>query len=90
MQVPSAESIALTDAQQSSMAIARYDSAPAACNDHDPRAFEVARRVGQLIESRTARHRCGTRRQYGGARVCGQGRRGPDGPLPARATSRSA
>jgi len=31
--------------------IGPYERSPATCNDHDPRSFEVANRVGRLIES---------------------------------------
>src|SRR5215469_12963565 len=31
--------------------IGPYEAMPAACHEHDPRAMEVARRVGALIES---------------------------------------
>ena len=45
-------SSALTDPLQESVAIGPYEQSPATCNDHDPRSFEVARRVAHLIESR--------------------------------------
>jgi GrpB-like predicted nucleotidyltransferase (UPF0157 family)/mannose-6-phosphate isomerase-like protein (cupin superfamily) len=41
-----------TDPPQESLAIGPYEQWPAACNDHDPRFFEVAERIGYLIESR--------------------------------------
>ena len=42
---------ALTDSPQESVVIAPYEQLPAICNDHDPRSFEVAKRVADLIES---------------------------------------
>ena len=42
---------ALTDSPQESVVIAPYEQLPATCNDHDPRSFEVAKRVADLIES---------------------------------------
>jgi GrpB-like predicted nucleotidyltransferase (UPF0157 family) len=36
---------------QESAAIGPYEQLPAICNEHDPRSFEVARRVADLIES---------------------------------------
>ena len=43
--------LALTDPPQESVVIAPYEQLPAICNDHDPRSFEVAKRVADLIES---------------------------------------
>ena len=43
--------LALADHPQESPQIGPYEQSPAACKDHDPRAFEVAKRVGHLIES---------------------------------------
>src|SRR5208337_3066549 len=42
---------ALTDPLQELVAIGPYEQLPATCNDHDPRSFEVAKRVADLIES---------------------------------------
>ena len=42
---------ALTDPLQELVVIGPYEQLPATCNDHDPRSFEVARRVADLIES---------------------------------------
>src|SRR5271157_1863802 len=42
---------ALTDPLQELVAIGPYEQLPAICNDHDPRSFEVAKQVGDLIES---------------------------------------
>ena len=42
---------ALTDPLQESAVIGPYEPSPATCNDHDPRTFEVAKRVANLIES---------------------------------------
>ena len=44
-------SSALTDPLQELVAIGPYEQLPAICNEHDPRSFEVARRVADLIES---------------------------------------
>ena len=44
-------SAALTDPLQESFSIGPYEQSPAACNDHDPRTFDVAKRIGHLIES---------------------------------------
>ena len=42
---------ALTDPLQELVVIGPYEPLPAICNDHDPRSFEVAKRVADLIES---------------------------------------
>ncbi len=41
----------LTDSPQESLVIGPYEESPAICKDYDPRSFEVAKRVGHLIES---------------------------------------
>ena len=41
----------LTDPLQELVVIGPYEPLPAICNDHDPRSFEVAKRVADLIES---------------------------------------
>jgi GrpB-like predicted nucleotidyltransferase (UPF0157 family)/mannose-6-phosphate isomerase-like protein (cupin superfamily) len=51
MAFPPGVSPALIDAPQESVVIGLYEPSPATCNDYDPRAFEVARQVGHLIES---------------------------------------
>jgi len=42
----------LASAPQEPVAIGPYEQSPATCNDHDPRTLDVARRIGNLIESR--------------------------------------
>ena len=41
----------LTDPLQELVVIGPYEPLPATCNDHDPRSFEVAKLVADLIES---------------------------------------